>query len=804
MTRLSGRVVTCAVSLALLVASWLGPGHAAAAPTGPPPLAWARGMGGSGNDGASAVAVDASGAVTLIGSLSESATFGSGAEAVTLAAAGWGDVFVARYHSDGTLAWATSATGPGSDGGSGVAVDATGSATVVGTFNGAAMATGIVAGAATFGTGPEAVTLTASYDDVFVARHNADGSLAWAQRAGGDGADFGAGVAVDASGAATVTGSYWGPATFGVGTAAVTLPSTRHDAFVARYHANGTLEWVRGVGGPGSDVGSGVAVDATGVTTVTGSFTGSATFGSGADSVTLTAAGRTDEFPYGAFDVFVARYDADGTLAWAERAGGTESDDGIDVALDVTGAATVTGNFRGTATFGSGAQAVTLTSAGWDDVFVARYDADGTLDWARKAGGPNGERVSAVAVDATGASTVTGEFTGTSAFGGAEAVTSAPDFPDMFVARYDADGTLVWVASAGGPSADRGSGVAVDATGAATVAGHFWGSLTFGSGAEGVTLTSEGGDDLFVARYGGTPRVDRVWGETAVGTAAALSRDAFPSGAPTAYVATLSGYWDALSGGAAAARQGGPMLLTETDALPLETREELARLRPATIVVQGGVLAVSSAVEAALRAYAPTVVRNAGDTAIGTAVLTSERAFPAGARSVFVATAASFHDALSGGAAAGGIGAPVLLVDPTLPVDPRVTGEIRRLGADRVYLLGGPLALPEAIQTQLAAIGVPVQRLWGESELDTSLAINRATMASPEQVYLVTSQAYYDGLAAAPAAARARGAVLLTDGQCLQQEMKTYLRSLSPSRVTVVGGTLAMAPALDTLVACER
>lgn len=299
------------------------------------------------------------------------------------------------------------------------------------------------------------------------------------------------------------------------------------------------------------------------------------------------------------------------------------------------------------------------------------------------------------------------------------------------------------------------------------------------------------------------PTVARVWGQTAIDTAGALSQDAFPTGASTVYIATESGYWDALSGGAAAAKQGGPMLLTETYRLPTGTQDELKRLKPSTIVVQGGVLAVSQEVEAALGAFAPTVVRNAGDDAIGTAVLASQRAFPSGASSVFVATSDSFYDAVSGGAAAGLTGAPVLLVDPDAPVDTRVNAEITRLGASTVNLLGGQLALADPIKMQLEATGVPVQRLAGETALDTSLAANKAGVSVAQQVYLVTSMDYHDGLAAAPAAVRNLGAVLLTNGRCLERDMKEYVLWLKPSRVVVVGGTLAMAAALDTLAECQ-
>jgi hypothetical protein len=64
------------------------------------------------------------------------------------------------------------------------------------------------------------------------------------------------------------------------------------------------------------------------------------------------------------------------SLEWAQRAGGTSSDEGFGVAVDAAGNAVVTGSFSGAVTFGAGAQQVTLTSAGETDIFVAKYRTD--------------------------------------------------------------------------------------------------------------------------------------------------------------------------------------------------------------------------------------------------------------------------------------------------------------------------------------------------------------------------------------------------------------------------------------------
>lgn len=75
-------------------------------------------------------------------------------------------------------------------------------------------------------------------------------------------------------------------------------------------------------------------------------------------------------------------------LLWAVRAGGSDRDWGLGIAALADGSALVSGAFSGTATFGPGEPGETLlTSAGDTDIFVARHNADGTLAWARWAGG---------------------------------------------------------------------------------------------------------------------------------------------------------------------------------------------------------------------------------------------------------------------------------------------------------------------------------------------------------------------------------------------------------------------------------
>ena len=110
------------------------------------------------------------------------------------------------------------------------------------------------------------------------------------------------------------------------------------------------------------------------------------------------------------------------------------------------------------------------------------------------------------------------------------------------------------------------------------------------------------GVETRLAAYAGN--VTRWSGADRYATAATVSRSAFSPGVAVAYITTGSTFPDALSGGAIAGRNGGPILLVETGSLPGATAAELARLKPASIVILGGTGAVDNAVAETLREYA--------------------------------------------------------------------------------------------------------------------------------------------------------------------------------------------------------
>ena len=132
-------------------------------------------------------------------------------------------------------------------------------------------------------------------------------------------------------------------------------------------------------------------------------------------------------------------------LLWVKQAGGTSSGDAATaVAVDSSGNLYVAGNFQGAATFGIGeANQTTLSSAGNDDLFLAKYSSSGLLQWVKRAGGSLQDRALSIALDTAGNVYVTGYFQGSATFGLGEisqtTLTSAGG-DDIYVAQYNSSG----------------------------------------------------------------------------------------------------------------------------------------------------------------------------------------------------------------------------------------------------------------------------------------------------------------------------------------------------------------------------
>lgn len=354
--------------------------------------------------------------------------------------------------------------------------------------------TGEFTGTVSFG---DTSLISAGNVDFFLVKLDTLGNVMWAQRGGGTLTDRGYGLTLDDDRNIYVTGHYFGTADF----SGTNLTSAGNlDNLVAKYDNNGNLIWIRD-GKSVSQVSSrGITLDASGNVFVAGYF-GSATVDSvNFDGVKiLTNGGR---------DIFLAKYNNAGAIQWAVSAGSAASgEEGRGLAIDLDGNIVMVGIFVDTANF-SGTQ---LISNGGSDIFIAKYTTTGTLLWIKNAGGPRTDAADGVGIDSLGNIYVTGYFDSTAFFGTTQI--TGVDRDEVFLAKYDSNGNLIWVKSAGGALIDRGNDMVVTRGGISYIAGRFNSTATFDS----ITVTSSGLNDIFVAMYNSEGNIQ--WVKRAGGTA---------------------------------------------------------------------------------------------------------------------------------------------------------------------------------------------------------------------------------------------------------------------------------------------
>jgi hypothetical protein len=212
--------------------------------------------------------------------------------------------------------------------------------------------------------------------------------------------------------------------------------------------------------------------------------------------------------PLGGADIFLAMYEPSGAHVWSVRYGNTLNDQGACVAATSTTTGYLTGSFSGLVNFGLG----NLGSAGSEDIFLLKFNDTGGTMIAQRFGGSSFDNGNGVAVDSFDNPIITGYFMNTVNFGGGNIVTNG--IQDVFVAKYDGVGNLhLWSRGMGGSNTDNGRSVAVDEANHVIVTGSFRNTGLFG----GAGLNSAGMTDIFVAKYDGSTGA-HLWSQGYGGT----------------------------------------------------------------------------------------------------------------------------------------------------------------------------------------------------------------------------------------------------------------------------------------------
>lgn len=297
----------------------------------------------------------------------------------------------------------------------------------------------------------------------------------------------------------------------------------------------------------------------------------------------------------------------------------------------------------------------------------------------------------------------------------------------------------------------------------------------------------------------------RLAGSDRYSTSVAISNAAFPDGgASVAYLATGSNFPDALSAAPAATVEGGPLLLSMPDRLPEVVAAELVRLGVSTVVVVGGTAALSTAVVDALDQLGIAVERVSGADRFATSRALIERAFTSvGAEQVFLATGSNFPDALSAGAAGGGRGIPVLLVDGRASGPAAAdTALFTSLGTTTATVIGGVSAIGDPFVEGLRSSIGSVSRLAGGDRYETSVLINQNYPSGSQTAILATGTAYADALAGAVLAGRSGQSLYVVTPTCLPPVVADALNRAGIVDLTLLGGSAALSPGVENRAVC--
>ena len=248
--------------------------------------------------------------------------------------------------------------------------------------------------------------------------------------------------------------------------------------FTAAFSQPG-FDWAQACGHPFyGETKSVLTTDTEGNIFMAGSFIETAVFG----AESITSAGGTD--------IYIAKHNAAGDVLWLLGDGGADYDYIHDISVDDNGIYTC-GSFYGTINIGS----ETFVSQGSQDIFVSRYDSEGNFLWAKHAGSPKTDYINALATDPYGNMLVTGHYYDSIAFGDTTIYSAGAS--DIFLAKYNATGELIWLRQAGGSSSDQSYSISCDNDGNIIFTGSFFYDLQVGD----TLLTTTDPTGVFMARF---------------------------------------------------------------------------------------------------------------------------------------------------------------------------------------------------------------------------------------------------------------------------------------------------------------
>jgi len=276
--------------------------------------------------------------------------------------------------------------------------------------------------------------------DFYISKYDKEGNFVWLKSFGGSEYDMAIQI-LHNDGHIFTTGFFKDTVAF----EDTTLVSIgKDDMFLMDMDTDGNLNWIKQFGGKGSGMGYSMIANNENNIYLSGIFQDTVTI----DGTTLISQGD--------YDIFIAKLDNAGNAVWAKQAGGPGEDLGISLTIDNLDNIYLTGSYEDTATFAD----TTVSSLGYQEIFVAKYKNTGELDWLKSFGGDWGDRGHSIIMDNADNFYLSGIFGGTAFFGNDSVVSNG--WFDVFVSKFKTSGELLWIKTYGSTERDYSHSMVTD------------------------------------------------------------------------------------------------------------------------------------------------------------------------------------------------------------------------------------------------------------------------------------------------------------------------------------------------------
>lgn len=315
--------------------------------------------------------------------------------------------------------------------------------------------------------------------DIYLSKLDEMGTIEWVKTIGSVDTDETTDIITDSEGNIYWTGSYW--VSTDIDDIELMATGNSKALFLAKYSKNGEAQWAKSISGSAIKLAGAITTDESNNSYLAGSFEDSLFID---DQVFKTT---------GEEDLFIAKFDPDGNLIWLSQSGLSGQLRARDMVYKDDHLSLV-GIFKGRAAFNTDTIKTNTTDL---DVFVAKFDANGTAIWGRKAGGVHEDESKAIALDESGNIYITGHFLGVMKLSDDVEIQTDGFNDNFYLLKYDPDGTPQWARSLGNPDGLEYGETIIANNDSITIAGYFSGNMMI----DGISISASDSFDGFISSF---------------------------------------------------------------------------------------------------------------------------------------------------------------------------------------------------------------------------------------------------------------------------------------------------------------